>query len=140
MEAANSSGREVVVHSSTQEGMRRSIMAGVSTIEHGDEGNLEIFKLMKEKGIAFCPTLSAGEAIAQYHGWRKGIDPEPEKIAAKHLSFKYALEAGVTILMGGDVGVYAHGDNVREMEGHGGIWDEAPGCAKICYLYQRGCV
>ena len=116
VEVANSSGREVVVHSSTAEGMRRSIIAGVSTIEHGDDGTPEIFKMMKEKGIALCPTISAGEAIEQYHGWRKGIDPEPDHIKAKRKSFKDALDAGVTICMGGDVGVFSHGDNVREME------------------------
>ncbi len=116
VEVAGSSGREVVVHSSTAEGMRRSILAGVSTIEHGDDGTAEIFQLMKQKGIALCPTISAGEAIEQYRGWRKGTDPDPEHIRAKRKSFKAALDAGVTICMGGDVGVFTHGDNAREME------------------------
>lgn len=116
VEVANSSGREVVVHSSTAEGMRRSILAGVTTIEHGDDGTPEIFKMMKEKGVALCPTISAGEAIEQYHGWNKGIDPESERVKAKRRSFKDAMDAGVTICMGGDVGVFPHGDNVREME------------------------
>jgi imidazolonepropionase-like amidohydrolase len=113
---AKSGGRQVVVHSSTPEGMRRSIMAGVSTIEHGDDGTAEIFKLMKEKNVALCPTLAAGDATAQYSGWKKGADPEPEKIANKRRSFQTALQAGVTICMGGDVGVFKHGDNAREME------------------------
>jgi imidazolonepropionase-like amidohydrolase len=113
---AKSGGREVVVHSSTKEGMRRSIAAGVSTIEHGDDGDEEIFRLMKEKGVAFCPTLAAGDAILQYRGWRKGIDPEPASITAKKKSFQAALKSGVTICMGGDVGVFPHGDNWREME------------------------
>lgn len=113
---AKSGGREVVVHSSTVEGMRRSIMAGVSTIEHGDNGTAEIFKLMKEKNIALCPTLAASDAIFQYHGWKKGTDPEPEEIAAKRKSFQLALQSGVKICMGGDVGVFAHGENAREME------------------------
>lgn len=113
---AKSSGREVVIHSATPEGMRRGIEAGVSTIEHGDGGTEEIFRLMKEKGIALCPTLAAGDAIVQYRGWRKGIDPEPASITAKKKSFAAALKAGVTICMGGDVGVYTHGDNAREME------------------------
>jgi imidazolonepropionase-like amidohydrolase len=116
VEVVNSSGRELVVHSSTAEGMRRSILAGVSTIEHGDNGTPEIFKMMKEKGIALCPTIAAGEAISQYKGWRKGIDPEPDHITAKRKSVKAALDAGVTICMGGDVGVFTHGDNAREME------------------------
>ncbi|MBS1972927.1 MAG: amidohydrolase family protein [Bacteroidetes bacterium] len=116
VEVANSSGREVAVHSVTAEGMRRSIVAGVSTIEHGDNGTPGIFKMMKEKGIALCPTISAEEAIEQYRGWKKGIDPEPASIQAKRKSFQAALDAGVTICMGGDVGVFPHGDNVREME------------------------
>lgn len=113
---ARSGGREVVVHASTPEGMRRAAVAGVSTIEHGDSGTEEVFKLMKEKGVAFCPTLAAGDAIAQYGGWKKGVAPEPARIAAKRKSFATALKSGVTICMGGDVGVYTHGDNAREME------------------------
>ena len=116
VEVTRSSGRYVAVHASSAEGMRRAIQAGVTTIEHGDDGTPEIFSLMKEKGIALCPTLAAGEAIAQYKGWRKGIDEEPDHIRAKRKSFAAALAAGVTICMGGDVGVYAHGDNAREME------------------------
>lgn len=113
---AHSGGREVVVHASSEEGMRRAIAAGVNTIEHGDAGNLEIFRLMKEKGIALCPTLAAGEAVSQYGGWKKGTTPEPSRITRKKKSFSEALQSGVRICMGGDVGVYAHGDNAREME------------------------
>lgn len=116
VELVNSSGRDVVVHSSTKEGMRRSIAAGVRTIEHGDDGDPEIFKLMQSKGIAFCPTLAAGESIAQYGGWKKGIDPEPARITQKRKSFQQALAAKVPILMGGDVGVFSHGNNALEME------------------------
>jgi imidazolonepropionase-like amidohydrolase len=115
VEVASSSGRMVVAHAATEEGMRRAIMAGITTIEHGDEGTPEIFKLMKEKNVALCPTLAAGDAISQYRGWKKGT-PEPESIKAKRKSFMYALQSGVTICMGGDVGVFSHGDNAREME------------------------
>jgi imidazolonepropionase-like amidohydrolase len=96
--------------------MRRSIEAGVTTIEHGDGGTPELFALMKSKGIALCPTLAAGDAIAQYNGWKKGIDPEPNRIRQKRENFREALASGVKICMGGDVGVFAHGDNAREME------------------------
>jgi imidazolonepropionase-like amidohydrolase len=113
---AQSSGRQTVAHASTKEGMRRAILSGVSTIEHGDEGDEEIFKLMKEKGVAFCPTLAAGDATAQYNGWKKGTDPKPARILAKEKSFEAALKSGVTICMGGDVGVYSHGTNSREIE------------------------
>jgi imidazolonepropionase-like amidohydrolase len=116
VEVAASSGRAVAVHTGTTEGMRRAIEAGVATIEHGDGGTPELFALMKSKGIALCPTLAAGDAIAQYYGWKKGVDPEPERIHQKRESFREALAAGVKICMGGDVGVYPHGDNAREME------------------------
>lgn len=113
---ASSSGRPVVAHASTAEGMRRAIMAGVSTIEHGDDATPEIFKLMKKQGVAFCPTLAAGDAIAQYGGWQKNKQPEPARLQEKRESFVNAMKAGVTICMGGDVGVFTHGDNAREME------------------------
>jgi imidazolonepropionase-like amidohydrolase len=113
---AKDGGRQVVVHASTVEGMRRAIIAGVSTVEHGDNGTLEIFKLMKEKGVAFCPTLAAGDAIEQYKGWKRGIDPDTERIKNKKKSFGLALQSGVTICFGGDVGVFTHGDNARELE------------------------
>lgn len=116
VEVAASAGRPVVAHASTEEGMRRAIMAGVSTIEHGDGGTPAIFKLMKKNNVALCPTVAAGDAITQYSGWQKGAQPEPERLQNKRKSLKAALAAGVTISMGGDAGVYAHGDNAREME------------------------
>jgi len=116
VEIARSSGREVVAHATTAEGMRRAILAGVSTIEHGDEGTDEVFLMMAEKGIGLCPTLAAGDAIMQYRGWKKSMDPEPERIKKKRQSFTKALDAGVHIIAGGDVGVFPHGDNVRELE------------------------
>src|SRR6188474_1093272 len=112
----SASGRKVAAHASTAEGMKRAINAGISTIEHGDGGTEEVFKLMKEKNVALCPTLAAGDAIQQYRGWKKGIDPEPQSITNKKKSFQLALQAGVTICMGGDVGVFSHGDNAREIE------------------------
>ena len=115
VQVAGSSGRTVAVHSSTAEGMRRATLAGVTTIEHGDEGSPETFKLMKEHNVALCPTIAADEAIMMYRGWKKGTDPEPERIKQKHLSFTQALKAGVTICFGGDVGVFPHGDNAREL-------------------------
>lgn len=116
VDIAKSSGRDVVAHASTGEGMRRAIMAGVKTIEHGDGATAEIFQLMKEKDVCFCPTLAAGDATSQYKGWKKGQEPEPERIQLKRKSFKEALASGVKICMGGDVGVFPHGENVREME------------------------
>ena len=112
---AGSSGRQVVVHSGTEEGMRRAIAAGVRTIEHGDGGTPELFKQMKAKGIALCPTLAATESNNSYRGWKKGTDADPEAVKHKHEIFTNALKAGVTICMGGDVGVFTHGNNALEM-------------------------
>jgi imidazolonepropionase-like amidohydrolase len=116
VETARGGGRSVVAHAVTPEGMRRAIMAGVETIDHGDEGTPEVFRLMAQRGVALCPTLAAGDAVLQYRGWKKGVDPEPARIRAKRASMRAALDAGVTICNGSDVGVFAHGDNARELE------------------------
>lgn len=116
VETARSSGRYVVAHASTEEGMKRAVLAGVETIEHGDGGTEEIWKMMKEHDVALCPTLAAGDAILQYGGWQKGSDPEPRRIIEKKKSFSSALRSGVVIMAGGDIGVFPHGDNVRELE------------------------
>jgi imidazolonepropionase-like amidohydrolase len=113
---AHDSGREMVVHASTPEGMRRATLAGAKTIEHGDEGNVETFRLMAKNGTAYCPTLAAAEAIEEYRGWKKGTDPVPAGVADKRKSFAAALASGVTICTGSDAGVFTHGDNVRELE------------------------
>lgn len=116
VETARSAGVLVAVHASSKEGMRRAAMAGAATIEHGDLGDLEVFKLMAERGVAFCPTLAAFEASARYRGYRPGIDPEPPRLKRSRAVFKLALEAGVTIVNGSDMGVFAHGDGARELE------------------------
>ena len=115
VETAKSAGVPVSVHASSAEGMRRAVLAGAETIEHGDEGTPEIFKLMAEHHVAYCPTLAATEATSQYAGWKKG-QPEPRAITRKRASFKAALAAGVTIMNGSDVGVFTHGENAREIE------------------------
>src|SRR5581483_4802137 len=116
VDTARSAGCPVCAHATTKEGMRRATLAGVETIEHGDEGDIEVYRLMANRGVALCPTLAAGDAVSKYRGWRPGSDPEPASIKAKRTSFKEALEAGVTIANGSDVGVFAHGDEARELE------------------------
>jgi len=113
---AHTGGAPVAAHASSVEGMRTAVLAGVDTIEHGDAGTAEVFKRMVERKVALCPTLSAGDATSQYAGWKKGQQPEPASITRKRASFKAALDAGVTILNGSDVGVFAHGENARELE------------------------
>jgi imidazolonepropionase-like amidohydrolase len=100
VETAKSANVPVAAHATTTEGMRRATLAGVETIEHGDGGTAEVFRLMKERGVALCPTLAIAGANAE----------------RKSRVFKLALEAGVTIASGSDVGVFAHGDNAREIE------------------------
>lgn len=116
VETAHSAGVEVAVHAGSTEGMRRAILAGADTIEHGDGGTPEIFKLMVEHRTVLCPTLAATEATAQYAGWRKGQQPEPASVKKKRAMFQAALESGVTILSGSDIGVFPHGENAREIE------------------------
>lgn len=117
VETARDAGRPVAAHASTAEGMRRAVMAGVETIEHGDEGTPEVFRLMKQKGVAYCPTIAASEAYATYFdGWVKGRMPPNADLQQKRKSMRAALDAGVTMCFGGDVGVFSHGDNVRELE------------------------
>jgi imidazolonepropionase-like amidohydrolase len=114
---AHGSGRAVAAHAQTAEGMRRAVLAGVETVEHGTDGTPDVFKLMKQHGAALCPTIAASEAYATYFdGWVKGTKPPTPELVAKRASFKAALAAGVTIIFGGDVGVFTHGDNVRELE------------------------
>ncbi len=100
VETAKSANVPVAAHATTTEGMRRATLAGVETIEHGDGGTPEIFRLMKEHGVALCPTLAIAGNNAER---KKGV-------------FQAALAAGVTIVSGSDVGVFAHGDNARELE------------------------
>lgn len=115
VETAKDAGVPVVAHASSKEGMRRATLAGVETIEHGDGGDLEVFRLMVEKGVGYCPTLAASEAMARYGGWAPGR-PEPAGLRSRRESFKTAREAGVTIVNGSDVGVFAHGTAAREIE------------------------
>jgi imidazolonepropionase-like amidohydrolase len=115
VDEARSARRPVAAHATTEEGIRRSVLAGVATIEHGYGATDELLGLMRERGVVLCPTLAAAEALARYAGWQPGT-PEPPRIQASRESFARALKSGVTIACGSDVGVFAHGDNAREIE------------------------
>jgi imidazolonepropionase-like amidohydrolase len=115
VEVAASSGRKVVAHAATDEGMQRAVRAGMAMIEHGDGGTAETFRLMAARGVGYCATLAAVEATARHAGWREGQAPTA-RMLAKRASFRLAIEAGVPLCMGGDAGVYAHGTNAWEAE------------------------
>jgi imidazolonepropionase-like amidohydrolase len=143
---AHDAGRLAAAHATTAEGMRRAALAGVDTIEHGYGGTPEVFKLMHDKGIALCPTLGASEAYARYfQGWN-GQEPAPESVQENRRSFQLAIRQGVKICMGGDVGVFAHGQNWLEMEAmqHAGMpaaqvmIAATSGNASIFHLADRG--
>ncbi|NID17534.1 amidohydrolase family protein [Luteibacter yeojuensis] len=116
VDMAHSLGLPVAVHSSTAEGMRRSVLAGVDTIEHGYDGTPEVFALMKKHGVAYMPTLEASAAYAEYFGGWKPGQPPTEDMRKSARAFKTALDAGVTIGNGSDVGVFTHGTNYKELE------------------------
>ncbi|TSA19454.1 amidohydrolase family protein [bacterium] len=113
---ARSAGRPVSSHATTPEGMRRSVMAGVDSIEHGYGGTEEVFKLMAQHNVAFLPTLTAEEAYGEYFDGFKAGGPLSPSMKQALRAFKLALDAGVTIGLGSDVGVFAHGTNYRELE------------------------
>jgi imidazolonepropionase-like amidohydrolase len=116
VQVATDAGRFVASHARTAEGVRRAVLAGVTTIEHADMATPEEFRLMAQKGVALCPTLGGLEAGFLRNGWKKGVDTMPSMIALKHKTFAQARAAGVTICNGSDVGAFPHGDNAHELE------------------------
>jgi imidazolonepropionase-like amidohydrolase len=146
VQVAHDAGRIAAAHATTAEGMRRAILAGVDTIEHGYGGTPEVFKMMHDRGTGYCPTLGASEAYARYfQGWN-GQEPAPESVQENRRAFQTAIKQGVRICMGGDVGVFPHGQNWLEMEAmqHAGMpaaqvmIAATSGNASIFHLADRG--
>jgi imidazolonepropionase-like amidohydrolase len=103
------------VHASTDEAIRMAVLAGADTIEHGYGASEATFRLMKERGTAYVPTLTAPEAIGEYFQKHiRGGAPTPAMQQA-HRAFALARKVGVIIGNGSDVGVFAHGTNAREL-------------------------
>ena len=145
---AHEAGRMVAVHAQTVEGMRRAVLAGADTIEHGYGGTAEVFKLMHDKGAGLCPTLAASEAYARYFEKWDGQEPAPESVQESRRAFQLAMKAGVPICMGGDVGVFSHGQNWLEMDAmrRAGMSPvnvliaATSGNARILHLSDRGAI
>ncbi len=112
-------GLRVAAHAHGAEGMKRAVLAGVASIEHGTYMTDEIMRLMKERGTCYVPTILAGQWVAE-KAEIDGFFPElvrPKAAAIGPLikdTFRRAYEAGVPIVFGTDTGVSAHGDNARE--------------------------
>ncbi len=146
--SAHDAGRVVAVHAATAEGMRRAVLAGADTIEHGYGGTADVFRLMAQRGTALCPTLGASEAYARYFQNWNGQEPAPESVQENRRSFQLAMRAGVPICMGGDVGVFTHGKNWLEMEAmqRAGmspaevLFSATSRNAKILHLTDRGAI
>lgn len=117
VEAAHVAGRPVAAHTASDAGMRMAIAAGVDSIEHGYGGSAATFRLMRERGIAYLPTLSAVESTETYFNhYVPGTSPPTPRMREAANAFRNALAAGTTIGNGSDVGVFRHGDNAREPE------------------------
>jgi imidazolonepropionase-like amidohydrolase len=117
VDQAHDLGRPVAAHAMSDEGMRRAALAGVDTIEHGYAGTPATFRLMAEKGVAYLPTLTAAEAYGEYFdGYHPGSSPPTADMRDCANALRFAMQAGVRIGNGSDVGVFRHGDNARELE------------------------
>ena len=116
VETAAAQGRPVAAHATTREGMRRAILAGVHSVEHGEEGDADTFRLMAERKVFFCPTLTVFEAATRLPGTPARRAGAETRFARAREAFRLARAAGVTIANGSDIGAFAHGEGIREPE------------------------
>ena len=116
---ANDYGLWTAAHAHGKEGMKRAVLAGINSIEHGTYMDQEIMDLMKARGTYYVPTIMAGDWVAEKakipNFFPALVKPKAEKIGPQITStFAQAYEAGVKIAFGTDSGVSAHGDNWQE--------------------------
>ena len=116
---ANDYGLWTAAHAHGKEGMKRAVIAGINSIEHGTYMDQEVMDLMKSKGTYYVPTIMAGDWVAEKakipNFFPALVKPKAEKIGPQIQStFAKAYKAGVKIAFGTDSGVSAHGDNWQE--------------------------
>lgn len=119
IETAKDYGMHTAAHAHGTEGMKRAVLAGITTIEHGTKMTTEVMDLMKQKGTYYVPTISAGKFVADkakepgyYHPL---VVPKALEIGPQiQNTFRDAYKRGVKIAFGTDAGVYPHGDNGKE--------------------------
>jgi imidazolonepropionase-like amidohydrolase len=119
IETAKDYGFHTAAHAHGAEGMKRAVLAGITTIEHGTKMTDEVMELMKQKGTFYVPTITAGKFVGEqakvpgyYHPL---VVPKALEIGPQiHETFKKAYKKGVKIAFGTDAGVFPHGENGKE--------------------------
>jgi imidazolonepropionase-like amidohydrolase len=119
IETAKDYGMHTAAHAHGTEGMKRAVMAGITTIEHGTKMSEEVMDLMKQKGTYYVPTITAGRFVAEqakvpgyYHPL---VVPKALEIGPQiQNTFSKAYKRGVKIAFGTDAGVFPHGENAKE--------------------------
>jgi len=119
IETARDYGMHTAAHAHGSEGMKRAVLAGITTIEHGTKMTEEVMDLMKQKGTYYVPTITAGKFVAEkakepgyYHPL---VVPKALEIGPQIQStFGNAYKRGVKIAFGTDAGVFPHGENGKE--------------------------
>ncbi len=119
IETAKDYGMHTAAHAHGAEGMKRAVMAGITTIEHGTKMSDEVMELMKQKGTYYVPTITAGKFVAEkakepgyYHAL---VVPKALEIGPQiQQTFAKAYKKGVKIAFGTDAGVFPHGENGKE--------------------------
>ncbi|GMV30319.1 MAG: amidohydrolase [Rhodanobacteraceae bacterium] len=122
VDTAKDYGFTVAAHAHGKEGMRRAILGGVTSIEHGTQMDEELFPLMKKHGTWYVPTIIAGTFVSEKAAAEPNYYPEIVRPKALAIGPKIkstagaAYRAGVRIAFGTDAGVFPHGQNAREFE------------------------